>query len=387
MMDELLSSWLMRLAMANGQKLHTFCSVTWTGKAIWNRDIDKSADAEITRTLSYKTGVSVERARETTLATYEGILFERHNTLGPASWIMPVGIYHRTRRCFGLQYCSQCLGEDKIPYYRRRWRLAFMTVCERHHSLLHDRCEQCGVAVNFHRNELGNYRKLAAESLTLCYACGFDFRESSNGRLGRYQQLSHIAPEEVEFTAGLLATLNSDVVQTSHNIKTYPLLFFAGLRHLLKILAMHNKRIETLRRSISAAYGLETYSPTSSRPHPDFQELSVTARRQLLVLARCLLEDWPRRFIEVSREHKIWSSLWLRHSESHPKSTGHYAPFWFWSVVHEHLYRARYCPSSLEINSAIAYLKLHGERLSNSKLSRLLGVAVIRRGKYSSNEQ
>lgn len=365
--------------MAHGQKLHTFCSITLAGRAIWNRDIDKSADAKITQTLSDKTGVSTDRARNTTLAAYEGILFEKHNTLGPAAWIMPIGVYHRTRRCFGLQYCSQCLGEDETPYYRRRWRLAFMAICEKHRSPLHDRCERCGAAVNFHRNELGNHQKFTAESLTLCYACGFDFRESCDDSSAECQPSFPVTSEEVKFTTELLMTLNSGVVPIGNNINTHPILFFAGLRHLIKILAMHDKRVERLRQFISATYCLDTYSPPSSRPRPDVQEMGITSRRQLLVLARCLLEDWPRRFIEISQENKIWSSLWLRHLESLRQGRELNAPFWFWSVVHDHLYRARYCPSPQELESAIRHLKRQGESLNNSKLSRLLGVAVIRK--------
>jgi hypothetical protein len=110
--DELLSSWIVRLAIAHGQKLHTFCSITWPRKSIWNRDIDKSADVEIVRVLSRKTATHIKRAWATTLASYEGVLYEKHTRFGPAAWIMPVGIYHRKRMQFGLQYCPICLAED-----------------------------------------------------------------------------------------------------------------------------------------------------------------------------------------------------------------------------------------------------------------------------------
>ncbi len=371
----------MRLAIAHGQKLHTFCSITLAGKAIWNRDIDKSADANIVQTLSVKTSVSIKRARATTLADYEGILFEKHNNLGPAAWIMPIGIYHRTRRCFGMQYCSQCLSEDRTPYYRRRWRLAFMTICEKHHSLLFDRCQSCGAPVSFHRTELCNYQKLTAESLTLCHSCGSDLRDSCNGEIdGAHQPSSPITSKEVEFTRILLAAFDSGFVQIGQNVKIHPILFFTVLRHLMKILAMQDKRVEGLRRAISAGHELETYLPSPSWPRPDVQEMGVTPRRQLLALARCLLEDWPQRFIELSQDHKIWSSLWLRHFESSARSRGLKAPFWFWSVVQDHLYRARYRPSLQEMTFAVEHLKQLGERLNKSTLSRLLGVAVIRRG-------
>ncbi len=42
--DELLSSWLVRIAHGHGMKLQTFCAVIFgREKSIWNRDIDKLA--------------------------------------------------------------------------------------------------------------------------------------------------------------------------------------------------------------------------------------------------------------------------------------------------------------------------------------------------------
>src|SRR5205085_11978123 len=122
-----------------------------------------------------------------------------------------------------------------------------------------------------------------------------------------------------------------------------------------------------------------SYMPLASRPHPDVQEMDAIARRRLLGLARCLLEEWPTRFIELSREHKVWSSLWLRHFEPGARERPRTAPYWFWSVVHEHLYCPKYCPSETEMAAAISHLRRRGAVLNKSSLSRLLGVAVIRR--------
>jgi hypothetical protein len=325
------------------------------------------------RVLSEKTATPAGRVRATTLSAYEDVLYERYNYFGPTPWIMPVGVYHRTRCRFGLQYCPRCLSEDKEPYYRRRWRLAFMVLCERHQALLLDRCPQCGVPVNFHRDELGNFHKLVAVSLTRCHGCGSDLctavAKDSHAR---------VTPAEAEFISGLLQTMDTGFVRVGECVVTYSHLYFTVLRQLMKILAMRNKRIGKLREAISEAYGVESYVPPLSRTHPDVQELGVHARRQLLGLARCLLEDWPYRFTEFSIKYKIWSSLWLRHLEPCARDQARTAPFWFWSVVREHLYRARYCPSDEETAAATRYLKQNGGVLNKSKLARLLGVAVVR---------
>lgn len=377
--DELLSSWLMRLAMAHGQKLHTFCSHVLPNKAIWNRDIDKSADAGIMQVLSDRTGTPLARVRETGLAAYEGVLYEQHNHFGPASWIMPVGVYHRTRQQFGLQYCPHCLTEDQEPYYRRRWRLAFMVVCERHGATLRDRCPCCLSPVNFHRNELGDFRKAVAVSLTHCHCCNFDLRQASacDG------EAAPVATAEINFVSTLLRAMVDGCVKVGEIVVPYPHLYFEVLRQLLKIMAMRHKRVAELRRVIGEAYSVEVYTPARVRVRPDVQELAVRERRQLLGAARCLLDEWPHRFIALTAQCKLWSSVWLRHLEPNANRQLRIAPFWFWSVVHNHLYRASYHPSAREIEAAVKYLLRRDGRLTNSALSRLLGIAFVRRG-YSS---
>lgn len=252
-----------------------------------------------------------------------------------------------------------------------------MTVCEEHHVQLQDRCPKCGAAINFHRNELGDHRKLVGLSLTLCHVCGLDLRTADELVTCKDRQALIAKLDEVNFEKGLLRALNSGFVKLSEDLTIYSMLYFTGLRHLMKILAMCNKRIETLRHAIAESYGVAVYTPPPS--HPDVQELNTTARRQLLGLARCLLEEWPHRFIELSQRCKVWSALWLRHLE--PYSKGRVAPFWFWSVVHAHLYRARYCPSNEEVKAATAHLKNRGRILTDSSLSRLLGVSVLPRRK------
>ena len=285
---------------------------------------------------------------------------------------MPVGVYHRTRKQFGLQYCPLCLAEDDEPYFRRKWRLAFIVSCERHSILLHDRCHHCGIAVNFHRGELGNPRKSVADSITVCHGCRSELQIIEN------HLTIPVTCIESEFTSMLLRAMDIGYVRLNESITTHSLLYFAGLRQLMKIVAMRDSRIDGLRRAISERYHAVAYSPSASDSHRDVQEMNIEARRQLLETARCLLAGWPHRFVELSRKYKVWSSLWLRHLEPPARDNILPAPFWFWSVVHDHLYRAKYRPSDEEINAATKHLRSNGKVVNKSTLARLLGVAVIR---------
>ena len=177
--DELLSSWLIRLARANGAKVHTFCAEAWPDKQVWNTDLDKNADPELILGAATYTGVGRPRAWATTLRAYEGRLYPRHNARGTTRWLMSVGMRHRLRRHPALQYCPECLIADgEHPYYRRRWRLSLVTLCGEHRLLLLDRCPECAAPVSPHRGELGQRSQFASGPLTLCHGCGFDLRRA-----------------------------------------------------------------------------------------------------------------------------------------------------------------------------------------------------------------
>ena len=138
---EILSSWLVRIAHANGFQARAFCADQLRyDREIWRRDIDHLAPPKLIALLARKTGANVEEIAATTLRSYEGIAFERFIEFGTTRWVLPLGIQGRTRRLFGQQYCPACLATDSVPYLRLRWRMAFQVVCTSHSVLLADRC-------------------------------------------------------------------------------------------------------------------------------------------------------------------------------------------------------------------------------------------------------
>lgn len=178
--DELLTSWLARLARAHGLKLQSFSQLMF-GRSyqLWNRDLDRLAPVWVVERLGESTATSLERAWHTTLASYEGVVYPRHAESGMLRWVLNVGVYHRTRLKFGLQVCPRCLAGDPDPYFRRSWRLAFVVCCPRHRAKLIDACPCCKRPLAFHRSELGQPDRLLAESVSQCGHCGTDVREAS----------------------------------------------------------------------------------------------------------------------------------------------------------------------------------------------------------------
>lgn len=367
--DELLSSWLVRLSMAHGLKLHTFCSVAWPRRTFWNREIDKSADEGLLAVLSEKTDTPLERVRGTTLSAYEGVLYEKHNPFGNTLWIMPMGMYLRVRMQYGLQFCPRCLAEDKEPYFRRRWRLAFVTVCGEHGVVLNDRCPRCGEAVNFYRDELDLRNKYAETSMTLCHSCRFDLRTvgESSKRSGLVVEAVAV---EVEFQERLLNAVRDEWIVVDGQGPVHSYLFFRVLRQLMQMVATR-KRSAALRAAAIVRWDVPGFTTSFSDNSRVLERLNIDTRRRLLTIACYMLEDWPDRFVEYCEANRVWSLTLPQEMDD--------VPYWYWRVVIKHLYRYPHSPSNEEIDSAVAYLRARNQPLNKKSISRLLGATDVRR--------
>jgi Zn ribbon nucleic-acid-binding protein len=177
--DELLSCWFIRLAHGHGLKVQTFSNLLFgQRRQVWNRDVDRLGSPWLIEELSLRTGTPFEVAERTCIRTLEGTLFSSFKLSGTLPWVLSMGMYHRKRTAFGMQYCPTCLATDQVPYYRRTWRLAFMTVCPTHEVMLHDRCPQCASPLSFHRAEMGRGGLDDALEMVMCHACGMDLRQS-----------------------------------------------------------------------------------------------------------------------------------------------------------------------------------------------------------------
>lgn len=157
--EELLSSFLVRAAQRHGLSPYRFCAFHFPGVPVWNRDIDRSASDALVAAVAVKAGLSPTRVAQMTLRGTETRL-SKGVARGSAPWINRVGIYHRSRRGWGLQYCPDCLTER--PVLCQAWRMSFMVVCSRHRRLLQDACPHCDAPLAIHRQML---------SVQLCHHC------------------------------------------------------------------------------------------------------------------------------------------------------------------------------------------------------------------------
>ncbi|WDM74794.1 TniQ family protein [Xanthomonas sp. NCPPB 1638] len=308
--DELLTSWIVRIAKANGLKLQTFCDRVF-GKEhqLWNRDIDRSAPDWLLAALARHTGTSFDAVRRTTLDIYRGRLFHERHSSGQLHWILPIGIYHRTRRRYGLQFCPQCLAEDAEPYFRTRWRVAALTYCPRHELYLHDRCPACGAPVTFHRRELGRPDVTDSGPLCLCHACNCDLRDAGHRAFFPYDaSIITVFARLADYVSGTDSDLDIGYTDVLHQ--------------LCKVM-VSTRKSSNLAVFVAEAIGTENLAVPRGRCA--FELRPVEHRAHIIQLAAWLLAD-PKVRIPAA-----WLAKAVRYS--HLLKDFRSAPAWYCSLV------------------------------------------------------
>lgn len=145
--DELLSTWLTRAALAQGCDPLVLTGELWPGWRVWTVDLDRGINDDRLLILEQASGVPVQAFQAASLRPIaRQITAGSLDDLSVWPWILTLGARNRKRRG-GLQYCPACLSEDRIPYLRLQWRLAWHTCCPHHQISLIDLCPHCGVPI------------------------------------------------------------------------------------------------------------------------------------------------------------------------------------------------------------------------------------------------
>ena len=327
--DELFSSWLVRLAYAHHVKVHTFTRICFPGVQFWNRDIDKSVPNSVLTELAKLTNSTFPQIFNSTLKSYDGILFENHNDFKcNSNWIVPLGLYHRTWRNAGLMFCPGCLRGFDEPYYKKEWRLSLSVACIECNSILLDRCPNCKSPVSFFRAELGQKSKSPNNDIDRCFSCHFPLYKS---------KITHADDGII-----CIQQMINDCINYgwSENV-IYPIQYFSVLHHLLKIIVGKRSISLQLKRYLSKELKIKTIV-TEGGYSNRFDVLSVNERIYGLKLATWLLDDWPARFIYVFKKQVPTHSTELLRDFIDP-------PFWFWEVVYKNFFQSNLNRKFMEI--------------------------------------
>lgn len=366
--DELLSSWLLRTAHSNCLKVHSFVSETLgAGYQAVTRDIDRLATDSTLEALSARTGSSVAELRKGLISDLAGSLVEQHTPNGNCRWVLPLGIYHRTRRRFGLQFCAMCLATDTTPYFRRRWRLAFNTVCDKHGCLLHDRCPTCLAPVFPARTEVGRRRGYTLEAHTICHQCGFDLKRSAclspPGLDGKDIYLLRSLSTFYDLGWWFIGTENLPCSVS----------YYDGLRHLLQFLSTAGG-ITVLKKIWNTSSSLK--EPPFSMTSAPFEKKALRERHYLLASALWLLDEWPHRFTTICKESRLTASRIL---------SGNSLPYWLERPVREQLAAGTSVSTIEEAQNVAAYLQRNNKRITSKAVDELLGKTDSKVSKFYSS--
>ena len=169
--DELLSSWLHRLAFGNGLPQGDVRTGARSGFRRLLRQTRSRAAGDRARSARPLHGPRFRsRRRHDARRGWRALAFvavARRSFAGPAG----------RRQAAWLQFCPHCLAEDEQPYFRREWRLATTIACARHGSRLLDRCPDCGQG-------LAPFNQASLRPQNDCAACGFNLASAKAPRLG-----------------------------------------------------------------------------------------------------------------------------------------------------------------------------------------------------------
>lgn len=169
--NEILSSWLIRSAIANGIDPIGFTNGIWFNYRAWTRDISRYLPRDKIKTLSQVSSLSPDDIYNLTLESLLKPILSTHD-LQPKKawkWIIPIGIRNRSRTN-GSYFCPLCLKEE-LTYFPKVWRVSWNFSCEKHKVILQLNCPRCYAVFSPHLIDYNNI------DMTKCQHCNYDLKK------------------------------------------------------------------------------------------------------------------------------------------------------------------------------------------------------------------
>lgn len=338
--DELLSSWLVRTAYAHHTHPHTFVNLFLGNhyEGISQKEIDiLLAHNEIT-SLEQKT-LNKINIFQMTLKSYESYLQEK---------IIRNGF---NKLLCSLRFCPKCLKADKVPYFRKIWKVAFYTVCSKHKCFMLDTCPQCNTKIDISKMYQNKF------SFQYCYKCGFDLKQSKVIPLNKEMKSNLFLYER------LLDIVNKGYIVLGKSF-VYSFYFFDAMIQLSKKILKHGYTQGIRENEIFKSLRAVKLKPSQTIQ----QYLSIKEQHSLNSCIMNLFDNYPRNFKRYVETNKLshWQML---------KDMG-YISFWFENLVNgisPRLVPITKMITNEEIENGKKYLIKNGVIINKASLSRLFG--------------
>lgn len=299
--DEVISSWLVRCALAQGCAPATLTLEVWPNHRFWCSDPDRELTPQNSIALSQLSGISTGALSASTLQpVYRLMAGTSHFPRGVVPWLLCLGCRSR-RRCGGLQYCPQCFREQ-TPHYRIQSRLAWHTTCPVHNLSFLDRCEACGSPL------CPQLLAPPEETIGRCHRCAYDLGQASS------QMALSSALEFQNATDGFFFGVPSRYGNSRLAVSQW----FSLSRWMIGILRSAVRTQSPCTKHFFNELGVSLDSlrpPTTGLP---LEYLPPMERADLLASVWSMIQAGPERLLELAERERIRASLLLSCSRELP---------------------------------------------------------------------
>lgn len=294
--DELLSSWLSRMAYNHGLGLKQFFTHIWPEYGIKN-DIDRCITKEQLVSLAAVTNCTFEEVKATTLFYYENTLLKNmHDNRSPESWVLPGNRYDtykpKSYYSTGLMFCPKCLAKDgEKPYFRKHWRLAISFICVECGCYLMDECPHCHKGNSFLDVPISQYHtKSLTESLIECHNCGKPVIDC---------EVKYAPKSLTALQRKLYDMIKNGIGKPSVSTQSY----FSVLYDLASMFLTDTYKEKEHPWFTDYVMYMHGLSQEAIRPYTVkfLRRLPVQKRAILIDLAYWMLEDWPGRLVNLCK--------------------------------------------------------------------------------------
>lgn len=338
--DELLTSWMVRTAYAHKTHPHTFTNLYFNFRPhsfFWTEP-DTTLTQSMIKIIESKSYNKVD-VKSLMLKTYSGYLQEEIYD-NPSPFITH------------LKYCPVCLREDKVPYFRKQWRLVFYNICHKHKCRLYEHCPSCKKELDIsrmHHNEL---------PYTYCGYCGFELKK------GRKLPIHKKYISSLEYQNEIFKILHNGYI-TLDEKPIYSFFFFKVFLKLSKLILL-DKKVHFINKH--PLYLFLKQAKQLNKNHPICHRINSKAHSAFFGLLMYIFDNYPNNL----KKYILQNKLTYYDMTDEMK----YVPFWYENIVN--IIIPRYVPHSTtitkeEVEHAEKYLKSIGKLANQANLTKLLG--------------
>lgn len=297
--DELFSSWIVRMAYAHWTHPHSFTNqyLGYRYNSFFRRDPDVSMVPQAVKKLGRMCRGKVD-VYSLTLKTYAGYLQEEITDI-PNLFLCP------------LRFCPACLRQDKVPYFRKKWRVMFYTVCQEHECYMQDGCPKCGEKLNISKM----YRD--DKPYTYCHRCGFELLRAKALRVPKKYRYG------LERQREIMKTIDRGYVQLVDR-RVYSFHFFEVFVKIAKLILVQKKTKYIDRHPLFGLLHRVNDRQYASRL-PVYRQLAVQEQFALFTIIYDLLRNPSKELAHFMEENELTVPFML-------KDMNH-RPFWYADFV------------------------------------------------------